>query len=67
YLRAGPSRHVRLYAAPRAPAAWARAALAPDSASSLQASAVGLSAFFLGLLVPSGWILANLEHYKKRD
>uniref|UniRef100_A0A8C3IIW1 Cytochrome c oxidase subunit 8A, mitochondrial n=1 Tax=Chrysemys picta bellii TaxID=8478 RepID=A0A8C3IIW1_CHRPI len=28
---------------------------------------IGLGAFFLAFMVPSGWILTNLESYKKRD
>ncbi|KAG8437953.1 hypothetical protein GDO86_008585 [Hymenochirus boettgeri] len=30
-------------------------------------TAIGLSTFVVCFLVPSGWILSNLESYKKRD
>ncbi|KAG8564149.1 hypothetical protein GDO81_016351 [Engystomops pustulosus] len=30
-------------------------------------TAIGLTAFMITFLVPSGYILANLEEYKKRD
>uniref|UniRef100_A0A665W9N3 Uncharacterized protein n=2 Tax=Echeneis naucrates TaxID=173247 RepID=A0A665W9N3_ECHNA len=30
-------------------------------------SAIGLGAFSLAILGPSGWILAHLEDYKKRE
>ncbi|KAF7697210.1 cytochrome c oxidase subunit 8B, mitochondrial [Silurus meridionalis] len=28
---------------------------------------IGLTLFALAILVPSGWVLANLESYKKKD
>ncbi|KAG6939520.1 hypothetical protein G0U57_001619 [Chelydra serpentina] len=28
---------------------------------------ISLGAFFVTVLVPSGWVLANMENYKKRD
>uniref|UniRef100_A0A8C1SVZ0 Cytochrome c oxidase subunit 8A n=1 Tax=Cyprinus carpio TaxID=7962 RepID=A0A8C1SVZ0_CYPCA len=30
-------------------------------------TAVGLTAFSFTILAPSGWVLANLENYKKKD
>lgn len=35
--------------------------------SSVQETAIGLGMFSLAILGPSGWILANLEYYKKRE
>ncbi|XP_061461889.1 uncharacterized protein LOC133374713 isoform X3 [Rhineura floridana] len=32
-----------------------------------QEAAIGMTTFFVVFLVPSGWILANLEHYKSRE
>ncbi|XP_023680591.1 cytochrome c oxidase subunit 8A, mitochondrial [Paramormyrops kingsleyae] len=28
---------------------------------------IGLTAFMVSILAPAGWVLANLESYKKRD
>ncbi|KAJ1108594.1 hypothetical protein NDU88_005970 [Pleurodeles waltl] len=28
---------------------------------------IGISAFVLAFLIPSGWVLSNMEAYKKRD
>ncbi|KAL4659841.1 cytochrome c oxidase subunit 8B, mitochondrial-like [Arapaima gigas] len=30
-------------------------------------TAVGLTVFAVAILGPSGWVLANLEYYKKRE
>lgn len=35
--------------------------------SSVQETAIGLGMFSLAILGPSGWILAHLEDYKKRE
>lgn len=35
--------------------------------SSVQETAIGLGMFSVAILGPSGWILAHLEDYKKRE
>uniref|UniRef100_A0A8C0FXS6 Uncharacterized protein n=1 Tax=Chelonoidis abingdonii TaxID=106734 RepID=A0A8C0FXS6_CHEAB len=37
------------------------------SFSPSQETVISLGAFFLAFLGPSGWILTNMESYKKRD
>lgn len=44
--------------------------LSADSVSSLspvQETVVGIGMFSMAILAPSGWILAHLEDYKKKD
>uniref|UniRef100_A0A674I437 Cytochrome c oxidase subunit 8A, mitochondrial n=1 Tax=Terrapene triunguis TaxID=2587831 RepID=A0A674I437_9SAUR len=46
-----------------APPARALHSYPPESRETV----ISLGAFFLTFMVPSGWILANMENYKKRD
>lgn len=33
--------------------------------SSTQEQAIGLSVTFLSFLIPAGWVLSHLDHYKR--
>ncbi|TFK12193.1 multiple epidermal growth factor-like domains protein 10 [Platysternon megacephalum] len=50
-----------------APPARALHSQPPENRVGPLETVIGLGAFFLAFMVPSGWILANMESYKKRD